>query len=191
MAIQTLTNRSDRGLNFRPIREVVGVGEAGSSSSPTSFWNPSKSESQMDEIETDTAGYVVVVAEHPVIGRVFWAYFDESNVNAPDYFGFTLSIQSASWIPIGWRNDRNLSGGGGSRGLAAWQAHIFLHTIFDEHRLGSEYRANFDAAGKLTDQLLGGLEQLRLQSKQSTQDFIRWIWATEWSDVPTAFFSDE
>lgn len=141
----------------------------------------------MDEIETDTAGYVVVVAEHPVIGRVFWAYFDESNVNAPDYFGFTLSIQSASWIPIGWRNDRNLSGGGGSRGLAAWQAHIFLHTIFDEHRLGSEYRADFDAAGKLTDRLLGGLEQLRLQSKQSTQDFIRWIWATEWSDVPTAF----
>ncbi|WP_300726969.1 hypothetical protein [Pseudomonas sp.] len=138
----------------------------------------------MDDHQHDPTGYVVVVAKHPVLGRVFWTYVNESNVNAPDYYGLTLHLEHASWIPAGWRQDQNLSGKCGVRDLHAWQAQGFLESVLDEKRLGSEYRISFSAAHLVELHLSGSLGRLRLQSGQTTKGFIRWIRTTEWSDEP-------
>jgi hypothetical protein len=138
----------------------------------------------MDDENRSPVGYVVVVAEHPIVGRIFWTYFDESEVNAPHYYGLTTDPKSAAWIPAGWRDDRNLFGGRGYRDLDAWDGHNFRNTLLDEFRLESEYRTDVDDEGQLTEHLSGGLVQLHLQSGQSEEDFVRWIWTAEWSDEP-------
>lgn len=144
----------------------------------------------MDDHQNDPAGCVVVVAEHPVLGRVFWAFVNESDVNAPDYFGLTLHQKHASWIPAGWRKDQNLSGRYGIRDLHAWQAHEFLESMLDENRLGSEYWISFSAANLVEIHLSGSLGKLRVQSGQTTKRFIRWIRTTEWSDEPATSSRD-
>lgn len=42
-----------------------------------------------------TRGAVVVAAVHPDIGPVYWTFIDESDVNAPDYYGLTTEIADA------------------------------------------------------------------------------------------------
>lgn len=64
----------------------------------------------MDEVLRDPTGYVVIGAEHPALGHDYWAYFDESEVNAPDYYGLTLDLNRASWAPVGWRTGEYLMG---------------------------------------------------------------------------------
>lgn len=144
----------------------------------------------MDDHQNDPTGCVVVVAEHPVLGRVFWTFVNESDVNAPDYFGLTLHQKHASWIPAGWRKDRNLSGRCGIRDLHAWQAHDFLESVLDENRLGSEYWIDVKAAPPVEIHLSGSLEKLRMQSGQTTKGFIRWIKTTGWSDEPATSSRD-
>ncbi|WP_208952335.1 hypothetical protein [Rahnella sp. ChDrAdgB13] len=46
---------------------------------------------------------VVVCSMHPVIGRVFWKYTYEGDVNMPDYFGLTTDISSAVVLEPDWR----------------------------------------------------------------------------------------
>ncbi|WP_432413676.1 hypothetical protein [Pantoea allii] len=46
---------------------------------------------------------VVVCAAHSVIGRVFWKYTYEGDVNMPDYFGLTTDISSAVVLDADWR----------------------------------------------------------------------------------------
>ncbi|MMZ45393.1 hypothetical protein D3C81_131770 [compost metagenome] len=46
---------------------------------------------------------VVVCATHSVIGRVFWKYTYEGDVNMPDYFGLTTEISSAVVLDADWR----------------------------------------------------------------------------------------
>ncbi|MBH3369671.1 MULTISPECIES: hypothetical protein [Pseudomonas] len=137
----------------------------------------------MDEVLRDPTGYVVIGAEHPALGRVYWAYFDESEVNAPDYYGLTLDLNRASWAPVGWRTGEYLMGGRGETDLDTWQARRFLNTLLDEFRLDTEYYVDFDD-DEMTEHLYGKLEQLRVQSGQSTQDFIAWIRAANWTDEP-------
>ena len=138
----------------------------------------------MDEVLRDPTGYVVIGAEHPALGRVYWAYFDESEVNAPDYYGLTLDLNRASWAPVGWRTGEFLMGGRGETDLDTWQARRFLNTLLDEFRLDTEYRVDFDDDDEMTEHLYGKLEQLRVQSGQSTQDFIAWIRTANWTDEP-------
>ncbi|QHF43106.1 hypothetical protein PspS35_04655 [Pseudomonas sp. S35] len=130
----------------------------------------------------DPTGYVVIAAEHPVLGRVFWAYFDESEVNAPDYYGLTLDLNSASWAPSGWRTGEHQMGRRSETDLDTWQARRFRDKLFDAARLDTEYSVDFDDDGYMTEQLFGGLEQLRVLSGQTTEAFIDWIWSAAWSD---------
>ncbi|UJD87693.1 hypothetical protein FS594_02150 [Rahnella aquatilis] len=45
----------------------------------------------------------VVCATHSVIGRVFWKYTYEGDVNMPDYFGLTTDISSTVVLDADWR----------------------------------------------------------------------------------------
>jgi hypothetical protein len=47
---------------------------------------------------------VVIYAEHPVIGRVYWDYTYEGDVNMPDYFGLATDISSAIVLEADWRD---------------------------------------------------------------------------------------
>ncbi|SEB33151.1 hypothetical protein FIV41_30395 [Pseudomonas marginalis] len=138
----------------------------------------------MGEELREPTGYVVVVAEHPVLGRVYWAYFDESEVNAPDYYGLTLDLNRASWAPLGWRKGEHQMGRREETDLDSWQARRFLDKLLDGFRLDTEYSVDFDDDGEITEQLYGSLECLRVQSGQSTEAFIEWIWSAAWSDEP-------
>lgn len=128
-------------------------------------------------------GYVVIAAEHAVLGQVYWAYFDESEVNAPDYYGLTQDLQRASWVPVGWREGEYHMGGRGETDLDTWQARRFLGTLLDEFRLDSEYWVDFDDDGQMIEVLRGSLEQLRLRSGQSIHAFVNWIRTAAWMDV--------
>lgn len=132
----------------------------------------------------DPTGYVVIAAEHPVLGRVFWAYFDESEVNAPDYYGLTLDSNRASWAPLGWRTGEHQMGGRRETDLDTWQARRFRDTLLDPFRLDAEYRVDFEDDGEITEELYGSLERLRVQSGQTTEAFVQWIWSAAWLDVP-------
>ncbi|SDU29991.1 hypothetical protein SAMN04490197_4690 [Pseudomonas orientalis] len=77
-------------------------------------------------------------------------------------------------------------GGRGETDLDTWQAHRFINTLLDEYRLDTEYRVDFDDDDEMTEHLYGKLEQLRVQSGQSTQDFIAWIRAANWTDEPAS-----
>ncbi|MFC6299087.1 hypothetical protein [Pseudomonas spelaei] len=136
----------------------------------------------MNEEKRNPTGYVVIVADHPVLGRVYWAYVDESEVNAPDYYGLTLDLKRASCVPLGWRTGEYHMGGRGETDLDTWQARRFRDTLLDEFRLDAEYRTDFDDKGQMTEHLSGSLERLRVQSGQSTQAFIEWICSTAWRD---------
>jgi len=46
---------------------------------------------------------VVVCAVHSIIGRVFWKYTYEGDVNMPDCFGLTTDISSAVVLDTDWR----------------------------------------------------------------------------------------
>ncbi|AZE53051.1 hypothetical protein C4K03_0878 [Pseudomonas synxantha] len=75
-------------------------------------------------------------------------------------------------------------GGREETDLDTWQARRFISTLLDEYRLDTEYRVDFDDDDEMTEHLYGKLEQLRVQSGQSTQDFIAWIRAANWTDEP-------
>ena len=135
----------------------------------------------MNEGLRSPTGYVVIVAEHPVLGRVYWAYFDESEVNTPDYYGLTLDLNRASRAPVGWRKGEYLMGGRAETDLDSWQARRFLSTLFDEFRLDTEYNVDYDD-GQMTEYLYGSLDRLRVQSGQPTKEFIHWVWNADWSD---------
>ena len=42
------------------------------------------------DVEKCPADLLVVCAEHPVIGTVFWYFVYEGDVNMPDYYGLTV-----------------------------------------------------------------------------------------------------
>lgn len=144
----------------------------------------------MNNDQRDITRYVIVGAKHPVVGPIFWCYCDESDVNAPNYYGLTTSPEHAARIPAGWRNDRNLIRGRGYRDLYAYEGYSFLNTLLDEFRIDSEYRTDFDDEEQFVVDLTGSLEELRLQSGQSAEDFIRWIWTVEWLDEPAVCMTD-
>lgn len=138
----------------------------------------------MDEEVRDPSGYVLVFAEHPIIGRVFWVYINESDVHAPDYYGLSMQQELAAWVPSDWRTDITLCGCRRFSDLDAWEAHNFLEIVLDEHRLGSEYHIAVDDEGHITEYLSGLLEDLLLQTGQTTQEFLNWVREAEWIDEP-------
>eukprot|EP01132_Coremiostelium_polycephalum_P022129 gene22129-26262_t len=56
-----------------------------------------------DEVRSPD-GWLLVAADHPTLGRLYWRYCDESDVNAADFYGITDNIRLASWIKAGWRD---------------------------------------------------------------------------------------
>jgi len=138
----------------------------------------------MDEVLRDGTGYVVVGAVHPALGRVYWVYFDESEVNAPDYYGLTLDLNCASWAPVGWRKGEHQMGRREETDLDSWQARRFIDKLLDVSRLDTEYSVDFDDDEHITQHLYGVLEQLRVQSGQCTDAFIAWIRTADWTDEP-------
>jgi hypothetical protein len=49
---------------------------------------------------------VVVAAQHPTLGQVYWYFVDESDCNAPDHYGLTLHVDLAHRMLPGWRSDQ-------------------------------------------------------------------------------------
>jgi hypothetical protein len=50
---------------------------------------------------------VVIATLHPVAGPVYWSFVDESDCNAPDYYGVTENLDSATVFKSGYYHGRS------------------------------------------------------------------------------------
>ncbi|QQX57538.1 hypothetical protein [Pseudomonas chlororaphis] len=137
-----------------------------------------------DEVR-NSEGWFLVAADHPELGRLYWRYFDESSVNAPDYYGITDNARLASWVLPGWKTSdvypEDISD------LSSSTARYFMRELFNSERFGSDYLESFDwDTEQLHIELSGELAVLQGRSGQSEEDFVAWIKSATWFDTPVS-----
>lgn len=97
---------------------------------------------------------VVVTAVHPVLGRLFWCFVDESSVNGNDYYGFTAHIERAVLLDRNWRTSRYDS---------------------SRHQNHVSWAIN---------QLERDEDMWYEKSGQSKKEFYAWLKSADWYDMP-------
>lgn len=118
---------------------------------------------------------VVVAAEHPVLGLVYWTYCWGGETNSADHWGLTDYSPSALQLPNYWREHDHLS----------WQHGSHLRQVFNEMDPNSDFQEEEDEeAGKYGWVLLNTLARLQADSGQTVDEFVRWARAADWIDIP-------
>lgn len=128
-------------------------------------------------------GWLLVAADHPALGRLYWRYCDESSVNAPDYYGITDNVQLASWIREGWRKTDVYVADYSD--MSSMTARCFIRELFNPNRYDSNYLESFNWDNGHADIVLyQDLADLQRRSSQSVEDFVNWLRSAEWFDTP-------
>lgn len=127
--------------------------------------------------------YVIVYADHPKLGRLYWSYCSGADTNSADYYGFTRDHEYASRVKNGWRTDDNLWNGL-EDGLHAYQAQRFLSFVFDSRNEDAEFTEGCDEDADTYYELSGSLSSLQERSGQTADEFVRWLHCEKWSDLP-------
>lgn len=118
---------------------------------------------------------VVVAAEHPVLGHVYWTYCDGAESNSADYYGLSDQVRSALQLPSYWRQHDHLN----------WAHGSHLQHVFDEMNPESDFQEEADVdAGRLDWVLHGTLALLQQDSGQTVEEFVRWARSATWVDMP-------
>jgi hypothetical protein len=130
------------------------------------------SDAVSEQVRTRTG--VVVSACHPILGPLYWFFVSEASVNGPDYYSITDSIGGARMFDIGWREGSS---------FRYYGNHIeqVLRDSDDIERFGG-----YDDQGEEFSEidLSGSLGDLHKKSGQSVEDFLEWLRAAKWIDVP-------
>ncbi len=121
--------------------------------------------------ERRTRTGVVVSATHPSLGPLYWEFVSERSVGGPDYFSISTSMERALLLQPGWRETSDLSYYGG---------HL-SQVIRNQAR---EYRDPEYWGVDLVVELEDGLASLQARSNQTEIEFLAWLRAAEWIDVP-------
>lgn len=128
-------------------------------------------------------GWLLVAADHPKLGRLYWRYSDESSVNAADFYGITENIQLASWIKAGWRDGEVWAEDYSD--MSSIVARNFLQELLNPDRYDTNYFELFNWDEECEDlALYGDLGDLQTRSGQSIECFVHWLRAAEWFDTP-------
>ena len=128
------------------------------------------------------SAYVIVYADHPKLGRLYWSYCSGADTNSADYYGFTRDHEYASRVKNGWRTDENLWSGLDD-GLHAYQAQRFLSFVFDSRNEDAEFTEGCDEGADTYYDLTGTLAALQIRSGQTADEFVRWLHCATWSDL--------
>ena len=76
--------------------------------------------------EKSSADLLVVCAEHPTIGNVFWYFVYEGDVNMPDFYGLTVDPSLATRLKPDWCKVNN-------RITLSFIRHVdFIHPLITE-----------------------------------------------------------
>ncbi|WP_153785416.1 hypothetical protein [Pseudomonas sp. EMN2] len=122
-------------------------------------------------------GNVVVAAEHPVLGLVYWTYDDGTECNSAEHYGLSDQVRSALQLPSYWRQHDHFN----------WAHGRHLQHVFDEMNPDSDFQEEEDQdAGRLDWVLYGTLALLQEESGQTVEEFVRWALAAAWVDIPAA-----
>lgn len=125
-----------------------------------------------DNDEVRTCSGVVISTTHPVLGTLYWEFVSEASVGAPDYYSISKSMERALLLEPGWREI--------DRGFHADHIRQVLR-----EQVG-EYSDPEHSGVELTIVLEGDLACLQADSGQSEEQFLAWLKAAEWVDVPGA-----
>ncbi|RMM39506.1 hypothetical protein QO021_28395 (plasmid) [Pseudomonas amygdali pv. lachrymans] len=125
---------------------------------------------ELDE-ERRTRTGVVVSATHPTLGPLYWEFVSERSVGGPDYYSISTSMARALLLVPGWRETTQSSYYGG---------HL-SQVIRNQAR---EYRDPEYWGVDLVVELEDGLASLQAKSNQNEIEFLAWLRAAEWIDVP-------
>lgn len=117
---------------------------------------------------------VVVSASHPVLGPIYWYFVSEASVNGPDFYSVTDSIERARMFDTGWREGASFR----------YYGDHMAQVLRDDDQI--EQFGGYDDEGEIfTDIALNGpLDGLQRKSGQSVEDFLAWLRAAVWVDVP-------
>ncbi|MBI6907116.1 hypothetical protein [Pseudomonas palleroniana] len=128
-------------------------------------------------------GWLLVAADHPTLGRLYWRYCDESDVNAADFYGVTDNIRLASWIKAGWR-DKDVWADDYSD-MSSFVARRFIQELLNPDRYDTNYFELFNWDDESEDlELHGDLHDFQRRSGQSVEFFVHWLRAANWFDIP-------
>lgn len=123
-----------------------------------------------DNDEVRTCSGVVVSTTHPVLGALYWEYVSEASVGGSDYYSISRKMDRALLLEPGWReSDQGFHGDHIKRVL--------------REQVSEFSDANYQDVD-LTIVFEGALACLQAESGQSEEQFLTWLKAAEWEDVP-------
>lgn len=101
---------------------------------------------------------VVVTAQHPALGSLYWRYVSEASVGGPDFYGITADIEKALLLDEDWRTS--------APNQVSHRDHVA--------RVLREIDINDD---------LVCIDYLNKRSDQTLIEFRHWVASAEWVDV--------
>lgn len=135
---------------------------------------------QMQQNDTAQPAHsrIVVSADHPTLGALYWSFADGSDHNAESCYSITDKPSEALVLQAGWRD-----------GSAAW--HYLPHmskVLGDDEQFEQDYDIDETEDGSWAQvTVLGGpLKTLQQRSGQDVEVFADWLTGAVWNDVVVA-----
>lgn len=135
----------------------------------------SASQSMLNCITQPCHSRIVVSANHPTLGALYWGFADGSDHNAPSCYHITDSLEHAIVLQAGWREES-----------MAWRHLDHLAKVLaDEEQFEQDYDLDVseDGAWAQVTQLGGILKVLQERSGQDVEVFADWLTSSVWTDV--------
>lgn len=119
---------------------------------------------------------VLVSTVHPTLGALYWVYTSNGDCNFPDHYTITDWSELATRLPDYWRDHEHLRW--------VFGRHIGK-TLNPSDPYGDYAEVEDEETGELLEQSMSGmLGDLQRKSEQSPREFVRWLIAADWVDVP-------
>ena len=133
---------------------------------------------QQNETALPAHSRIVVSADHPTLGALYWSFADGSDHNAESCYSITDKPSEALVLQAGWRD-----------GSAAW--HYLPHmskVLGDGEQFEQDYDIDETEDGSWAQvTVLGGpLKALQQRSGQDVEVFADWLTGAVWNDVVVA-----
>lgn len=115
---------------------------------------------------------VVVAALHPVAGPVYWDYTDESECNAPDYYGFTGDLNCATVFKTGYYRGSSFQ---------SFRSYC-LNGLVEDDELWVELMDDVKYVPSFN--YSGGVNELAKKAGCTPDEFVSWLHQAVWVEYP-------
>lgn len=119
---------------------------------------------------------VLVSANHPTLGPLYWVYTSNADCNYPDHYTITDWSEVATRFPHYWREHEHLH----------WVYRGHIGKVFNsDDRFGDYAEVEDEETFETLEQSLSGmLAGLQAKSGQTVNEFVIWISKADWVDIP-------